>query len=225
MCNVMQVMCVVLALSTISMLTSCSYDEEPYWHNGNTCSYYENVSGRDAEKMALGEELLAAVEDADIARVNFCLLVGADPNYKSACGISPLGEAISDLSKGPNPEIVKVLLERGGDPKAYWGSFGTTPFFSLVQNSTSSRAGSAVLSNQVACVKLLLKHGADPNRKEGLFRKSSLEYAVMREGDIELIKALIEGGAVVTDESMEEAKGLEVKRYLQSMKKGNAARK
>ena len=222
--NTMQPVCSVLALSTLAMLQSCSF-YEPYQYDGDTCAYYANEVEQDPERRALGMELLSAIEDADIARVNFCLLVGADPNYKSACGITPLGEAVSDCDKGPKPEIIRILLKWGADPKAFWGGYSTTPLFSLVQNCTFSSAGSAVLSNQVACVRLLLKHGADPNRKQGLFRKSPLEYAVMREGDIELIKALVEGGAVVTDEAMEEAKGTKVRQYLQRVKNGKASRK
>ena len=169
----------------------------------------------------LGDELLAAVARVDLSSVQFCLAFGADANYKDDNGLTPLGEAISDIEKGPNPKIVELLLKKGADPKALWGNCGTTPFFYLVQLSTSSRAGSVVLSNQVATVRLLLKHGADPNKRQGLFRKSSLEYAAMRNGDIELVKALVEGGAVITDETVEHAKDGEVKEYLVKYK-GNS---
>ena len=167
-----------------------------------------------APAVLLGDELLAAVARVDFSSVQFCLTFGADANYKGDNGITPLGKAISDIEKGPNPKIVELLLKKGADPKALWGDCGTTPFFYLVQLSTSSRAGSAVLSNQVATVRLLLKHGADPNKRQGLFRKTSLEYVAMRNGDIELVKALVEGGAVITDEALEHAKSGEVKGYL-----------
>ncbi len=192
-----------VALMTVSVLVSASGDGKP--------------SRNDETFMAefgLGEELLASIAAADVAKVRFFLLVGADANYKDERGRTPLGVAISDTDKGPNLDVVGILLKAGADPKAQWGNCGTTPFFSLVQNCTSSRAGSAALSNQVAAVRLLLKHGADPNRKQGLFRKSSLEYAAMRQGDIELVKALVEGGAVITDEAIEEAVDADVKRYL-----------
>jgi len=38
----------------------------------------------------------------------------------------------------------------------------------------------------------------------------------MREGDLELVEALVEGGAEITDEMIADAKDVEVKRYLQS---------
>ena len=206
----------VLVLSTIAMLTSCSGREIPCRSVDVPPQPRATEVERGASGIQLGEELLSAIEDADIVRVNFCLLAGADANYKGDSGITPLGAAVRDVNKGPNPKVVKILLKWGADPKALWGNCATTPFFSLVQNSTSGRAGSAVLSNQVACVRLLLEYGADPNRKQGLFRKSSLEYAIMREGDLELVEALVEGGAEITDEMIADAKDVEVKRYLQS---------
>jgi hypothetical protein len=162
----------------------------------------------------IGDELLASIASNDIAKVQFFLLIGAEANYRDDFGATPLGEAISDTANGPNPQIIEALLKRGADPRALWGNCGTTPFFSLVQNSTSFKSGSAVLSNQVAAVRLMLKHGADPNRKQGLFRRSSLEYAAMRNGDIELIKALIDGGAVITEKAIEDAENADIKRYL-----------
>lgn len=212
-----RLMCIVVVLSIMTTLTSCDHLKEPCQGRGNVHKS-DTVEARQTPGMELGEELLSAIESADIARVNFCLLAGVDANYKGNRGVTPLGVAISDLEKGPNTSIVMALLKGGADPQALWGNCGTTPFFSLMQNSTSSRVGSVVLSNQVACVRLLLKHGADPNRKQGLFRKSSLEYAVMREGDIELVKALVEGGAVVTDETINDAKDANVKRYLMKSK-------
>lgn len=179
----------------------------------------ESPSEARTTAVLLGDELLAAVARVDFSSVQFCLAFGADANYKGDNGITPLGKAISDIEKGPNPKIVELLLKKGADPKALWGNCGTTPFFYLVQLSTSSRAGSAVLSNQVATVRLLLKHGADPNKRQGLFRKTSLEYAAMCNGDIELIKALVEGGAETTDEMIVNVENTEVKRYLQGIKK------
>lgn len=207
-------LCFIILMFGIKLFVVPHMEEHEQRESGDSQSnYVGNATGKD-----LGEKLLSAIEAVDIARVNFCLLAGVDANYKGDRGVTPLGVAISDLEKGPNTSIVMALLKGGADPQVLWGNCGTTPFFSLVQNSTSSRVGSVVLSNQVACVRLLLKHGADPNRKQGLFRKSSLEYAVMREGDIELVKALVEGGAVVTDETINDAKDANVKRYLMKSK-------
>ena len=176
---------------------------------------YPNVSRKlDRPDGELGEKLLAAISSNDLAEVRKCLEKGANANYKGACGRTPLGAAIGECRKGLDPEIVKALLDGGADPKTKWGNCGTTPFFSLVQNCAFGSSEHAELSNQVAVVKLMLKHGADPNKEQGLFRKSPLGYAVMRNGDIELIKALVEGGAVVTDKIIESAKDEAVKQYL-----------
>ena len=119
----------------------------------------------------------------------------------------PLTRLISGTAIGVKGAIVPLV-------------FGTTPFFSLVQNSTFGKAGSSALSNQVAAVKLMLKYGADPDKEQGLFRKSPLGYAVMRNGDMELVKALVEGGAAITDKIVESAKNSEIKQYLIQHQKG-----
>ena len=161
-----------------------------------------------------GEDLLASIGRGNVTRVRRLLDANDIANYRGDDGVTPLGKVISDTKSGPNLEIMRNLLKCGANPNALWGNCGTTPFFSLVQNSTSSQSGSSVLSNQVAAVKLLLKYGADPNMKQGLFGKTSLEYVVMRNGDIELVKAIVEGGAVISDEIIECAKDNEVKGYL-----------
>ena len=176
---------------------------------------YPNVPRKPNQKDGeLGEKLLAAISSNDVTEVRRCLEKGASANYKGFRGRTPLGAAIGESRKRLNPEIVKALLEGGADPKAKWGTCGTTPFFSFVQSCVFGKPERAELSNQVAVVKLMLKHGADPNEEQGLFRKSPLGYAVMRQGDIGLIKALVEGGAVVTDKIIESAKDEAVKQYL-----------
>ena len=161
-----------------------------------------------------GERLLSAIQEKDLARVKEYLENGGDANYRGARGLTPLGAAIGDLRDGPDPEIVSALLEKGADPNRLWGNCGTTPFFSLVQNSTFGKAGDAAFSNKLAAVKLMLKHGADPNKEQGLFRKSALGYAVIREGDIELVKALVEGGANITDKMIDQTQNDAIKMYL-----------
>ncbi len=214
---------VVMAMA----MAACGYGQP-----GRQTASQANAAGKNSEERverelaamsraiedSAGRELLAAIASNDLARVNVYLNAGADANYSGEDGTTPLGMAVGSINNAPNPRIVEALLENGADPKARWGNCGTTPFFSLVQNSTSSRAGSAALSNQVATVRLMLKHGADPNARQGLLRRSSLEYAAMRNGDIELVKALVDGGAVITDRAIEDAEDADVKRYLVSRK-------
>lgn len=183
-------------------------------------SFSDSTGSRKGADGGTSEKLLAAIQEKDLTRIKACLENGGDANYRGARGLTPLGAAIGDLRDGPDPEIVSALLEKGADPNQLWGNCGTTPFFSLVQNSTFGKAGSSALSNQVAAVKLMLKYGADPDKEQGLFRKSPLGYAVMRNGDMELVKALVEGGAAITDKIVESAKNSEIKQYLIQHQKG-----
>lgn len=212
--------CIWGLLVAITVIAGCRFTEEyedgPFGgeESARLCTGIDVPAAPHTLETELGDRLLVSIESNDIKAVHFFLLIGADANYKDNFGATPLGEAISDTENGPNLQIVEALLRRGADPRALWGNCGTTPFFYLIQNSTSFKSGSAVFSNQVAAVRLMLKHGADPNRKQGLFRRSSLEYAVMRNGDIELIKALVEGGAVITDKAIEDAKDADIRQYL-----------
>ena len=213
--------CVWMLLVASTVISGCRFTEEcddgPFDLEEAArfcCTGVEVPATPRTQETELGDGLLVSIASNDVKMVQFFLLIGADANYKDDFGVTPLGKAICDTDNGPNPQIVEVLLKRGADPRALWGNCGTTPFFYLVQNSTSFKSGSAVLSNQVAAVRLMLKHGADPNRKQGLFRRSSLEYAAMRNGDIELIKALVDGGAVITDKAIEDAEDADIRQYL-----------
>lgn len=216
--------CVWMLLFAITVTSGCRFTEEcddgPFDQEeaARLCTGVEVPATPRTQETELGDGLLVSIASNDIKMVQFFLLIGADANYKDDFGVTPLGKAICDTDNGPNPQIVEILLKRGADPRALWGNCGTTPFFSLIQHSTSFKAGSAVLSNQLAAVRLMLKYGADPNRKQGLFRRSSLEYAAMRNGDIELIKALADGGAVINDKAIEDAETAEVKQQMVKLK-------
>lgn len=172
-------------------------------------------------KMAvlLNRLLLRAVELRSEELVAGALGKGANPNFADERNITPLGMA-TDGTNALSSAVFRVLLEAGADPNRKWGNCGTTPFYSLVQKGCFGRPSDGELAEICESVRLMLRHGADSNKVQGMFGHSPLSYAVMRGADIALVKILVEGGGVVTDKMVEDAKDdPALQEYLKSKKK------
>jgi cytohesin len=130
-------------------------------------------------------ELVRASLQGDLATVQKLVESGADVNSTDEHGMGPLltfTPAVVDylLSKGADPnrqknetgapvlvgvaymknvECVRLLLAGGANPNAVTESTGETPLHSALAKPDGD--GSAAL----AVVKLLIEHGADPNRR------------------------------------------------------------
>lgn len=80
-------------------------------------TYAAVILGGDAEaKDDLGETPLhKAIRHGAVANIQALLAAGAKPNTPSAKGVTPLEMALN--SKQNRTEMIRVLLEAGGDPK------------------------------------------------------------------------------------------------------------
>jgi hypothetical protein len=87
--------------------------------------------------------LHTAVERGDMAEVKRLMKVGADPNAPDWRGALSLVEAVKQ-----GPVMVRALLAAGAEPHDVEALF------------------EAVAADQVAVVRLLLEHGADPNARD-----------------------------------------------------------
>lgn len=127
-------------------------------------------------------ELVRASLDGDLATVCELVASGADVNSKDEHGIGPLlsfTPAVTEylLSKGADPNrqtnesgapvlagivymnataCARLLLEAGADPNASRAETGETPLHACLCRPDGDRLEAA---------ELLLKHGADPNRR------------------------------------------------------------
>lgn len=109
--------------------------------------------------------LRAGIQAADAAAVQALLALGADPNLSTARG-SPLAAA----SATGDCDIISTLLEAGAD-LGYEAKDGTTALLA------------AVRENRQQAVKLLLRNGADPSKKnaDGLSAIGLSEQLVLPE--------------------------------------------
>lgn len=82
---------------------------------------------------------------------------------------------------GKNPDMVRVLVEAGANPKIA-DDHGMTPLHAAVQ------------VQPVETVRLLLKHGAAVNAKHGPSGRTAL-HIVAGEGKLEIMKSLLVAGA------------------------------
>ncbi|MFN0134891.1 MAG: ankyrin repeat domain-containing protein [Phycisphaerae bacterium] len=125
-------------------------------------------------------ELIKAVEAGDIASLRSLLDEGADPNFKTSYGETPLFLAINRH----HDDVAMLLLDAGADANAT-ADDGATPLFWAARhgrvnmvarllewsaNVHASRDGVvpplaiAVTNGHTEVVRLLLRNGADPDR-------------------------------------------------------------
>jgi len=146
--------------------------------------------------------------------VNLLLDAGANPNFMSPLGPTPLMAAASGIGQ---PEVVKILLERGADPNLTTKNGETAIFF-----ATSRLSGLLVkegplkgrtirpvpiLNNHLAILRILLAKKANVNaaRKDGI---TPLIAAAGATESKEMVDLLISNGADVNGKDQEGATAL-----------------
>jgi len=105
-------------------------------------------------------KLKHACSAGDLDTVRRLLDAGADPNSVDEHGSGTLLTF--------HPTIVEYLLSRGGDPN-----------IQMNENGSSVLAGLAYV-NQLECVRVLLRHGADPNRGRDASGETPLHHALAK---------------------------------------------
>ena len=126
----------------------------------------------------LGQLLFEAVKADDVPEVQRLLEAGADANFETTEGHVCILAAI----KG-NIEVVKLLVEHGGDIQAQ-DIFGHTPL------------SYAVMNDHVPVVEMLLDRGADVNSKSGAYEAPLLCHAA-NGNQVKMVELLIARGADV----------------------------
>ncbi len=130
--------------------------------------------------MSLSLDLKHAAFDGDLETVRLLVEAGADVNAADEHGSGTL------LSF--HPEVIAFLLSKGADPNLQTN-----------ENGASVLAGLAYV-NQLECVRVLLEHGADPNRGRAESQETPLHHALSGNGEAdrtELIQLLVDHGADV----------------------------
>ena len=122
-----------------------------------------------------------AVLYADAATLEGLIKQGADPNKRNDAGATALLWAALDLEK------TRVLVAHGADVNAQSDTFRTPLMVA------AGRPGGAPV------VKLLLAHGANPNPTSNPNAESSPLLEASLAGDAEIMRALLDSGAVVKD--------------------------
>jgi ankyrin repeat protein len=125
-------------------------------------------------------DLKRAAFDGEIDTVRSLVEAGADVNATDEHGSGTLLTF--------HPEVIRYLLSKGADPNIQTN-----------ENGSSVLAGLAFV-NEVECVKILLHHGADPNRGRAESLETPLHHALAGTRGpkrTELIQLLIDQGADV----------------------------
>lgn len=125
-------------------------------------------------------DLKQAAFDGDLDKVRSLVQAGADVNATDEHGSGTLLTF--------QPHIIEYLLSQGADPNIQTN-----------ENGASVLAGLAYV-NAVECVRVLLRHGADPNRGRAESLETPLHHALAGSGDSdrrELVQVLIDYGADV----------------------------
>lgn len=125
----------------------------------------------------MSRELMQAVWAGNIDTVRSLVESGADVNASDEHGSGTLLNF--------DPSITAYLLSSGADPNVQTN-----------ENGASVLAGLCYV-NQTECVRLLLAHGADPNRGRVESMETPLHHALAGGAEIEVTRLLIQAGADV----------------------------
>lgn len=165
----------------------------------------------------LDEELFAALQAKDAARVRALLDAGADPNEREPehglpalfavtghhhepeiarmlleAGAHPNdGESVFHAAESFHEEALELLLRFGADLNET-GDWGNTPLYFLLRYWDLEREERAARG-----FRWLLDHGADPNVRCGREQETSLHVAVRRGQGRETVRLLLDRGADV----------------------------
>jgi ankyrin repeat protein len=129
---------------------------------------------------AMWLDLKRAAFNGDISTVRSLVEAGVDVNCTDEHGSGTLLTF--------HPEVIRYLLSKGANPNTQTN-----------ENGSSVLAGLAFV-NEVECVRLLLQHGADPDRGRAESMETPLHHALAGDGASscpELIQILIDHGADV----------------------------
>src|SRR5690554_563205 len=152
--------------------------------------------------------LLYAARENCIACVDVLLANGADIDLPDPDGVSPLLLAIMNA----NWDLAKRLIEAGANVNQ-WDIFGQAPLFAAVGLYTRADGGRASIdppneTKGIEVLRMLLERGADPNmqlffrpanvRGSTNTRGSTPLIRAANNGDLELVKLLLEHGADAT---------------------------
>jgi len=132
--------------------------------------------------------LVAATRRGDLEMVNLLLAFGADPSLRDGfIGVTPLMAGIPDRSdvQERNLKILQQLIDAGADVN------DITP-------AGICAIEFAVLQGSIACARMLLAHGADPEGNPKLL--SPLQHAIDHR-DVEMVQVLLECRAKVSGSS------------------------
>ena len=130
-----------------------------------TASPSRRLVAKPASTTNIDDELMSAAEQGDIRRVRELLEQGADPDYKTKDGVTPLLWAATAC----NHELVRLLLNAGAN-RDDRDSLGHTALMLAVlgpslKDKKRYRTDSAKLDAQLT-VQILLAYGADVRIKD-----------------------------------------------------------
>lgn len=159
--------CTEIEENVLEENTSVAEEEVVEQVEENNEDTLENEKEMVADSADINNDLIEAVDENDIQKVQGLLKDGADPNFKDEYGLIPL--SISYFSEESNNftynEVIKVLLEEGANPNL------------AVNDNNDTALSFAVLRENVELIKVLLAYGADPliKNNEGLSAISELD--------------------------------------------------
>ncbi|ANS76485.1 hypothetical protein AWM70_19470 [Paenibacillus yonginensis] len=170
------------------------------------CSILERVltSQQSEQRVTDGmfTELNSAIMEGNLTEVRRLLDGGASPNIAADYGVGSESIPVGNLSLAVNfnedpVPMVKILLEAGADPSEDFpamhdaiekGNLEVVELFAQYSADVDSGLQSAVMLAQVAIVRMLLDHGADPNKGVTLARTTY---------NAGMLKLLEEAGATI----------------------------
>lgn len=124
---------------------------------GDLAAVRELVEG-GADVNSVGDHGMGPLLTFTPAVVEYLLSQGADPNRQTNESGHPVLLGIAYVN---NAECVRLLLEAGADPRAVVEETGETALHGVLAHA-GERASAA---ERHAIVRLLVEHGADPNRR------------------------------------------------------------